>query len=75
MAARTEGCVVVLPTGNRTGTVKMLSIATGRRDQFKILPMPESARVRLNERDGVVVYHCPIRQQKRYAPNSPRCSR
>ena len=65
MAARTEGCVVVLPTGNRTGTVKMLSIATGRivsRDQFKILPMPESARVRLNERDGVVVYHCPIRQ-------------
>ena len=52
MAARTEDCVVVLPTGNRTGTVKMLSIATGRivsRDQFKILPMPDSAIARLNE--------------------------
>ena len=52
MAARTDDCVVALPTGNRTGTVKMLSTATGRivsRDQFKILPMPESAIARLNE--------------------------
>ena len=52
MAARTEDCVVVVPTGNRTGTVKMLSIATGRivsRDQFKILPMPDSAIAILNE--------------------------
>ena len=51
MAARTEDCVVVLPTENRTGTVKMLSLTTGRivsRDQFKILPMPDSAIARLN---------------------------
>ena len=52
MSARTEDCVVVLPTGNRTGTVKMLSLTTGRivsRDQFRILPMPDSAMARLNE--------------------------
>ena len=52
MSARTEDCVVVLPTGNGTGTVKMLSLTTGRivsRDQFKILPMPDSAIAGLNE--------------------------
>ena len=52
MAARTEDCIVMLPTENRTGTVKMLSLTTGRivsRDQFKVLPMPDSAIVRLNE--------------------------
>ena len=45
MASRTEDCIVLLPTGNRTGSVKMLSLATGSvvtRDQFKILPMPAS---------------------------------
>ena len=30
MAARTEDCVAMLPTGNRTGSVKMMSISTGR---------------------------------------------
>ena len=52
MSARTEDCIVVLPTGNRTGTVKMLSLTTGRfvsRDQFQILPMPDSVIARLNE--------------------------
>ena len=37
MSARTDDCIVMLPTGNRTGTVKMLSLTTGRivsRDQF-----------------------------------------
>ena len=51
MTARTDDCVVMLPTGNRTGTVKMLSLTTGRivsRDQFRILPMPDSAIERLN---------------------------
>ena len=27
---RTEDCVVMLPLGNRTGTVRMLSLATGK---------------------------------------------
>ena len=52
MASRTEDCIVVLPTGNRTGTVKMMSIVSGRivsRDQFKILPMPTSVIMRLND--------------------------
>ena len=52
MSARTEDCIVVLPTGNRTGMVKMLSLATGRivsRDQFKILPKPDSVIARLSE--------------------------
>ena len=42
----------MLPLGNRTGTVRMLSLATGKlvnRDQFIILPMPESVINRFNE--------------------------
>ena len=52
LRSRTEDCVVMLPLGNRTGTVRMLSLGTGRlvnRDQFQILPMPESVIKRLNE--------------------------
>jgi hypothetical protein len=52
MKAHTEDCVVMLPTGNRTGSVKMLSpLRTGKiitRDQFKVLPMPLSVIERLN---------------------------
>ena len=42
----------MLPTGNRTGSVKMMSIRTGKlvtRDQFKLLPMPSTVIDRLNE--------------------------
>ena len=52
MNARTEDCIVMLPTGNRTGSVKMMSIRTGRlvtRDQFKVLPIPSTVITRLNE--------------------------
>ena len=52
MESRTEDCIVMLPTGNRTGSVKMMSISTGKlitRDQFKILPMPSYIITRLNE--------------------------
>ena len=52
MEPRTEDCIVILPTGNRTGSVKMMSISTGKlitRDQFKILLMPSSVIMRLNE--------------------------
>ena len=52
MSAWTDDCIVMLPTGNRTGTVKMLSLTTGRivsRDQFRMLPMPDSAIARLND--------------------------
>jgi hypothetical protein len=58
MRSRTEDCVAMLPTGNRTGSVRMLSLATGRivtRDKFKILPMPESVISTMNDmalRDG-----------------------
>ena len=51
MVARTDDCVVMMPTGNRTGSVKVLSLSTGRivsRDQLKILPMPESVIAQLN---------------------------
>ena len=44
MAARTQGCVALFPTGNMTGSVKMFCLGTKSvvtRDQFKILPMPE----------------------------------
>lgn len=52
MRARTEGCIVLLPTGNRTGSVKMLCLRSGKvvtRDNFTILPMPEEAIQRMNE--------------------------
>jgi hypothetical protein len=42
MAARTQGMIALLPTGNSTGSVKMLVIATGKiatRDQFTVVPM------------------------------------
>ena len=51
-SARTEVCIVMLPTGNRTGSVKMMSIRTGKlvtRDQFKLLSMPSTVITRLNE--------------------------
>ena len=51
MSSRTEDCVVMLPSHNRTGSFKMLSLATGKivtRDQFKILPMPQSVIMTLN---------------------------
>ena len=51
ITSRTEDCVVMLPTQNRTGSFKMLSLATGRivtRDQFMILPMPQSVIMTLN---------------------------
>jgi hypothetical protein len=51
MKARTEDCIALLPTGNRTGSVRMLSLATGKivtRDQFRILPMPVSVIQTLN---------------------------
>jgi hypothetical protein len=55
MNARTDGCIVMLPTGNRTGSVKLLSLSTGKiitRDSFKILPIPASAIARMNELSG-----------------------
>ena len=42
----------MLPTGYRTGSIKMMSIRTGRlvtRDQLKILPMPSTVIAKLNE--------------------------
>ena len=50
--SRTGDCVIMLPLGNRTGSVRMLSLSTGRlvnRDQFRVLPIPESVIKRLNE--------------------------
>ena len=52
MVPRTEDCIVMLPTGNRTESVKMMSIRTGKlvtRDQFILLPMLSSVITRLNE--------------------------
>ena len=51
MTSRTEDCIVMLPTHSRTGSFKMLSLTTGRivtRDQFKIMPMPQSVIATLN---------------------------
>jgi hypothetical protein len=52
MSARAEEYVVMLPLGNRTGSVKMQSPTSGRtvsRDQFKVIPMPASVIAAMNE--------------------------
>ena len=51
MKPRTEGCVCLYPTGNSTGSVKMLCLQTQEvvtRDQFQILPMPNQVITQLN---------------------------
>jgi hypothetical protein len=43
LSARVEECIVMLPTGNCTGSVKFLQIKTNKivtRNEFKILPTP-----------------------------------
>jgi hypothetical protein len=58
MKPRVEDFVVMLPTGNRTGSVRMQSVATGEistRDHFDVHPMPLSVITRMNAfatRDG-----------------------
>ena len=52
MNARTEDCIVMVPTSNRSGSVEVMSVKTGKlliRDQFKVLPMPLTVIIRLNE--------------------------
>jgi hypothetical protein len=52
MSPRTEDGIALLPTGNRTGSVRVYSIATGKvvtRDQIRILPMPMSVVAHMND--------------------------
>jgi hypothetical protein len=52
MSARTEDCIAMLPVSNRSGSVQMMNPRTGElvlRDQFKIIPMPSTVIIRLNE--------------------------
>ena len=49
--SRTKDCIAMLPIHNRSGSFKMMSLTSGRivtRDQFKILPMPQSVIQTLN---------------------------
>jgi Zinc knuckle len=60
MRARTEDAVVLLPTGNRTGPVRVFAVGTGKivtRDHFQILPMPVSVISVFNKlvaSDGII---------------------
>ena len=52
MRPRTQAAIALLPVGNLTGSVYFLSLATGRvirRDQFKVLPMPDNVIAHLNK--------------------------
>ena len=52
MSGRTEDCISVLPPGNRSGSVKMMSIETGHivtRDQFRVVPMTPYIISQLNK--------------------------
>jgi hypothetical protein len=75
---------VVLPTDNRTGSVKVYNIATQKiitRDQFKICPMPDSVIACLNSQalaEGrkltsphMHVFDKPLISRKLSASNSP----
>ena len=51
MNPRTEDCIAYLPRGTRAGSVTMLSLKTNKqvvRDDFVVLPMPESVILLLN---------------------------
>lgn len=51
MAPRTQGCIVLQPTGNSTGSVKMWCLATNHtitRDQFTVLPTPDLIITHIN---------------------------
>jgi len=51
LKTRTDGCITLLPTGNATGTVQMLSLSTNsivRGDHYQRLPMPNQVVVHLN---------------------------
>ena len=51
MNPRTQDCIAYLPRGTRAGSVTMLSLATNKqvvRDNFVVLPMPESVILLLN---------------------------
>lgn len=53
MRARTDGCITLVHTGNLTGSVKMLALATGKivvRDQFTILPTPQLVINHINQK-------------------------
>ena len=49
--SRTHPAISLIPTGNRSGSVKFLSLVSGKvitRDQFVILPMPDNVIAHLN---------------------------
>lgn len=49
---RTQAGIALLPTGNRTGSVKFLSLLTGKvvtRDHFTLLPTPDSVIAHMNK--------------------------
>jgi hypothetical protein len=53
MDARTRGCILLVPTGNSTGTSFMLHLATGRvvrGDHFTVIPVPDVVVDALDER-------------------------
>lgn len=84
MRGRTDGCIVMLPTGNRTGSVKLMSLSTGlliTRDNFEVLPIPQSAIDRMNAlaaADGRLQFHNNIptipASQQRSARGAKPCS-
>jgi hypothetical protein len=52
MAARTEGCLALLPTGNLQGSVHVWTLRTKQvkvRDQFRVLPTPDIVIAHLNK--------------------------
>ena len=52
MAACTDGCLALLPTGNLTGSVHVWTLRTKKvviRDQFRVLPMPDIVIAHLDQ--------------------------
>ena len=58
MAARTAGCIALLPTGNLTGSVYVWMLgskAVVKRDQFRILPTPDTVITHLNKLAALLI--------------------
>ena len=66
LKTRTDGCMTLLPTGNATDTVQMLSLSTNsidRRDHFPRLPMPNQVvvfRVRVYAQTPFKLHHAQL---------------
>ncbi len=73
MRPRTQSCISLLPTGNLSGSAKVLSLLTGKpivRDQFTILPCTDTVISRMNELADMAVARLGADSSELMSPDS-----